>query len=75
MKTFKFTTEHVKNGRIDHLDIGDATVVIAENIGLKEIPCWENAEEVRCKYNELTELPLWLNAYTVSCCNNKQVLF
>jgi hypothetical protein len=71
MKNFTFTKEHVKDGKIDHVDIGDATVVTARCIGLKEIPCWENVEEVYCEHNYLTELPLWPKVKIVVYMYNK----
>ena len=61
----------VRNGRIDHVDIGDATIVDCTNCtSLTELPLWPNVTEVWCtNCPSLTELPLWSNVTEVWCYN------
>jgi len=60
---FRIDNTSVKNGQIDHVDIGDATVVDCSNCtSLTELPLWPNVTKVWCNNcPSLTELPLWPN--------------
>jgi len=73
MEHIKFVVKNtsVRNGRIDHVDIGDATIVDCTNCtSLTELPLWPNVTEVWCtNCPSLTELPLWSNVTEVWCYN------
>ena len=71
MEPIKFVVKNtsIRNGRIDHVDIGDATVVDCTNCPLlTELPLWPNVTKVDCTNCPLlAELPLWPNVTEVWC--------
>jgi len=73
MEPIKFVVKNtsIRNGRIDYVDIGDATVVDCSDCpSLTELPLWPNVNEVDCSYcPSLAELQLWPNVNKVYCSN------
>ena len=73
MKPIKFVVKNtsIRNGLIDHVDIGDATVVDCSNCtSLTKLPLWPNVMVVDCtNCFSLTELPLWPDVTQVWCYN------
>lgn len=61
--------DQVKNGRIDHVDIGQAMFVDCSNlINLIELPPWPHVEIVSCiNCSKLTKLPMWPMIKQVFC--------
>ena len=73
MEPIKFVVKNtsVINGRIDHVDIGDATFIDCSCCpSLTELPLWPNVNKVCCiNCPLLAELPLWPNVTIVYCAN------
>ena len=71
MEPIKFVVKNtsVRNGRIDHVDIGDATIVNCSYCpSLTELPLWPNVTDVYCRRcTSLTKLPPWPNVTDVYC--------
>jgi len=59
----------VKNGRIDHVDIGQAIFVDCSNLhDLIEFPPWPHVEIVSCvNCTKVTKLPMWPMVKQVFC--------
>ncbi len=61
MTTYFINPEDIKDGTIEHIDIGDSTTVNCKNCWyLTKLPLWPNVTHVICSgCVGLTELPLW----------------
>lgn len=70
-KDFKFFANDVVNGRIDHVDIGDAVNVFCVYLNdLIELPSWPNVECVNCAYSvNLRTIPDMPKVKLINCCS------
>ena len=65
----RITNEQVREGKIDHIDIGNATKIDCYGCtSLIELPNWYKVTVVNCSgCTSLTSLPNWPNVIQVSC--------